>query len=500
MKKTQFLLCNKTGFPVFLALWNRVQGHTTPDIHLKMADWLQRCWETGKRRLLLMAFRASGKSTLAGLFSAWVLWRDPECRILVLAAESSLARRMVRNIRKTIEKHPLTKHLKPNNPDQWAGDRFTVLRARELRDPSVRAAGITSNITGSRADLIICDDVEVPNTCDTADKRTALRERLAETDFILTPGGTKLYIGTPHSWHSIYADTPCGEAGEETAFLQGYARLEIPVLDASGQSAWPERYSLEDIDALRIGSGPARFESQMMLRPVNIAEGRLDAGLLQAYDAEPDYTEAQRRTVLSLSGKRLVSCSAWWDPAFGGDKGDASVLAIVYTDEDGLYYLHRVEYLKVRVRDGEDEAALQCRRVAELARDFYVPSVAVEINGLGRFLPSILRRELAVAGVPCTVLEMSSRRPKDLRILEAFDAVMAAHALHAHRSVWRTPLIAEMREWRPDQKNAQDDGLDAVAGALSLEPVRLKRSCAAPPARNWTGAGAGHQARTDFEV
>ena len=75
-----------------------------------------------------MAFRASGKSTLVGLFSAWVLWRGPRIRILVLAAESSLVFKMVRNIKRMIEKHLLTNHLIPNNPAQWGSNRFIVNR------------------------------------------------------------------------------------------------------------------------------------------------------------------------------------------------------------------------------------------------------------------------------------------------------------------------------------------------------------------------------------
>ena len=111
---------------------------------------------------------------MAALFSAWALCRDPDLRFLVLAAEASLARKLVKNTKGMIEKHPLTKHLKPKAPDQWASDRFTVNRTKELRDPSLLAKGITSNITGTRTDFIICDDVEVPNTCSTHEQRMAL--------------------------------------------------------------------------------------------------------------------------------------------------------------------------------------------------------------------------------------------------------------------------------------------------------------------------------------
>lgn len=483
-------------FKIFLSLWNKLQEQDTPAVHFKMADWLEDAWVGGDTRLLLQAFRSCGKSTIVGLFAAWLFYRDPSLRIIVLAADLTLARKMVRNTKRLIERHPLTVHLKPERADQWGADRFTVNRDKELRDPSMLAKGITANITGSRADVILCDDVEVPNTCDTADKRTALRERLAENEFVLVPGGTQLYIGTPHSWYTIYADVPREEIGETKAFLESFKRLKIPVLDEKGHSAWPERFTPKDIASMRAAAGPNKFSAQMMLKPVNIAEGRLDPAAFRRYEAPLDYT--REINLMLIGDRKMVSASAWWDPAFGSANGDASVLAVVFTDDTGAYWLHRLDYIRAQSDSEQDEATQQCRKVAQTLKELYVPSVAVEINGIGRFLPNILRRELANARVPCAVLEVSSNRAKDIRIMEAFDIVLAARLLHVHDSVYQTPFIGEVQEWRPGAKGTRDDGLDAVAGALSQEPVRLKRHYHSGR-QSWQGGGTS-KANTEFEV
>ena len=142
-------------FPLFLAAWNACQNHRTPRVHMKIAKWLQRGQSEPSPRLLLMAFRSCGKSTLVGVFCAWALARAPDTRILVLSADLALARKMVRNVKRIIEKHPMTKHLKPEKLDQWGSEKFTVNRQQELRDPSMLAKGITTNLTGTRADIII---------------------------------------------------------------------------------------------------------------------------------------------------------------------------------------------------------------------------------------------------------------------------------------------------------------------------------------------------------
>lgn len=481
------------SFAVFLIIWNRAQGVETPQIHMRMAAWLQDRWDAGDRRLLLMAFRSCGKSTIAGLFAAWLLYRHPDLRILVLAAESSLARRMVRTVRRTIERHPLSAHLKPPQADQWASDRFTVRRARELRDPSMVACGVMGNITGSRADIIICDDVEVPNTSGTAEKRADLRMRLGEMDYVLAPGGTMIYIGTPHHWFTIYADGPRAEIGETRAFLDGFARLTLPVLDQAGNSVWPERYTPEDIARMKIQTGINKFRSQMMLEPVNIAEGRLDPAQLQRYASEVAYYPEIDR--LEIDGRRMTGCCAYWDPAFGG--GDRSVLAVVFADEGGDMWLHRLAYL--RSSSNVDIASAQARQVVAIAKQLRVPSITVETNGAGRLLPALLRRELAGQSVACAVVGHNNSKPKHQRITEALETRMAARMLRVHESVFKTPFMQELQEWRPGRRGGgHDDGLDAVAGAISLLPERV-RADRISGRQTWHAAMA-HMTRNEFEV
>src|SRR5690606_3502043 len=126
----------------------------------------------------------------------------------------------------------------------------------------------------------------------------------------------------------------------------------------------------------------------MMLEPVNIAEGRLDPAAFRRYEASLDYTK--EIGLLTIGDQKMVSASAWWDPAFGKNGGDSSVLAVVYTDETGCYWLHRIAYLKCDPRSDVDEAAQQCQQVAQILKELFVPSVALETNGIGQFLPKIL--------------------------------------------------------------------------------------------------------------
>ncbi|PWC82260.1 phage terminase large subunit [Azospirillum sp. TSO5] len=501
------------SFAGFVQGWNGMVELKTPAHHADMAGWLEKHMAGPNRRMLLMAFRGSGKSTLVGLFAAWLLLRDPNRRLLVLAADLRLAMKMVRNVKRILERHPGCSHLKPPSKerDQWAADRFTVVRPMELRDPSMAAAGIGGNITGSRADVVICDDVEVPRNADTAVKRAALRERLSELEYVLVPGGAQLYVGTPHAQDSLYAEeTDDGSP----PFLDGFERKVLPVYTEDEQGkrtyAWKERFGEAHVARIRKFTGPNKFTSQMLLRPVSITDGVLNVDNLGRYDAELEYREALGRAVLTLDGVKLVSATCWWDPAFArpvgeGDgrvkSGDGSVVAAVFAGEDKRLYLHRVRYLAVDPKAPETEADQQCRQVSRFLADNHLPAVHIEINGIGRFLPGLLRERLRNDRLAAGVVEEFSHTPKVRRILEAFDALLADRRLLAHRQVWETSFIREMRDWRPDGRyRGPDDGLDAVAGCLGAEPFRFDRSTAPSDRRaDWRGAGAV-MAEADWEL
>ena len=188
----------------FLQVWNKMLGFQTPQHHEQIMRFLVEILNNEPHRGLLNAFRHSGKSTVVGIFAACVLYHKPETRILILSAESGLASRMVGHIKNILENHPYCSNILPDVKKEWGTHKITIKRPIGIREPSVICQGISGNITGMRSDLIICDDVEVPNTCNTQQKRNNLRERLRELDFILSPNGTMIYIGTPHTKDTIY--------------------------------------------------------------------------------------------------------------------------------------------------------------------------------------------------------------------------------------------------------------------------------------------------------
>lgn len=455
----------------FVYAWNGLLGIETPSVHIRMIEWLQTAWDSGDRHLLLMAFRGCGKSTLIGIFCAWVFMQNPGTRILVLSADEHLAMRMVRNVRRIIERHPFCACLIPKSPDQWAADRFTIERTVELRDPSMMAAGVMGNITGMRADLIICDDVEVPNTSDTPQKRDDLRTRLHELSFIRTPDARMMYVGTPHAFDSIYAIKPRDDIPGHVPFLSGYKSLKIPARDKTGLSVWPERFSDDYLQDIERATGHAHFQSQMMLTPTDITLCHLDPALVYPYDH--DIIRSSFDGHLYLDDVKIIATAAWWDPSLAQGRGDSSVLAIVLMSENGHIYVHHLNYIHVDGDEGQDNATTQCHAVINSLTRHYQNKVGIETNGLGQLLPDLLRKEIVKAGAHISVVPHNNHESKEVRILRAFETRLAARMIHVHRSVLTTPFFDEMRGFKVGRTGRRDDGLDAVASSIALCPHRL---------------------------
>ena len=323
------------------------------------------------------------------------------------------------------------------------------------------ARGLAANMTGCRADVILCDDVEVPKTCNNSLKRQDLRNKLSELDYILTPGGMILYIGTPHAEDTIYQTKT------------GWKSLKIPLLNPYGESVWPERFTLDKIAEIQKNTTPNKFASQMLLQTVKFDSVRLDKKLLKVYDMPLSYHEANGFGILKIGNIKMISASCWWDPSFGKVGGDASVIGAVFTGEDGNYYLHALQYL--HVPETEESTRWQCEQVANFLWNNYLPVIHLETNGIGRFLPALLRQELARQLIGCAVIEESSRQNKIQRILGALEAPLLNGSLYANVAVMQTPFPEEMQDFNTSG-HSHDDGLDAVAGCILSEPVRLPQT------------------------
>ena len=194
----------KTDFRVFLTLvWRELDLPKPTRAQLGIATYLQH----GSKRIQISAFRGVGKSWITAAYVLWELWKDPDKKIMVISASKERADNFSIFCQKLIMDIDWCSKLRPTNSDQrWSRISFDVGGAKPHQAPSVKSVGITGQMTGSRADLMIFDDVEVPANSATDMQREKLLQLVSESESILTPKDDSriMFLGTPQSTFTIY--------------------------------------------------------------------------------------------------------------------------------------------------------------------------------------------------------------------------------------------------------------------------------------------------------
>ena len=223
---------------LFMA-WKHLNLPNPTPVQYDIAKHLQH----GPRRSVTQAFRGVGKSWITVSYVLWRLWRNPQTKVLVVSASKNLADNFTTFCFQLINSMPELAHLRPRPEQRNSKIQFDVGPANDSKDPSVRSVGITGQLTGGRADLIIPDDIEAANNALTQAGRDRLAEAVKEFDAILKPDGEIRYLGTPQTEMSLYNVLPS----------RGY---DIRV--------WPSRYPDEKLRQ-RLGEKLAPMLAEQLL-------------------------------------------------------------------------------------------------------------------------------------------------------------------------------------------------------------------------------------------
>lgn len=179
------------------------------------ASWVQHdigeFLANGPEYLMVQAQRGQAKSTITAAFAVWTLIHNPKARVLILSAGGKQANEISTLIVKII----LTMdELECMRPDTSFGDRTSV-EAFDIhytlkgvdKSPSVACSGITGNLQGKRADLLVADDIESTKNSATALMREFILNLTRDFTSICADGRI-VYLGTPQSTDSIYNTLP----------------------------------------------------------------------------------------------------------------------------------------------------------------------------------------------------------------------------------------------------------------------------------------------------
>lgn len=504
-------------FRVYLAnLWDHLGLPAPTPVQYDIAHTLQH----GPKRLIIEGFRGVGKSWITVGFATWNLLLDPQRKVMIVSASQHLADDAAKFASQIISSWDLLKHLQPRRDQRQSALSFDVGPATPSKDPSLKAAGITGQITGTRADLIVADDIEIPKNSYTHLMREKLAEQVKEFDAILKPGGRILYLGTPQVEATIYNKLarrgyvvrvwPAEVPSSRDRYKGTLAPLVEQVIDrgdAAGSPVDPKRFSKTDLLERKASYGLTGYALQFMLdtTPSEADKHPLKTKDLIVHDCDPEMAHVRlvwggapdlvlsdlpsggfdgdayvRPAWKSEEMAKYQGTAMWIDPSAKGK--DETAYAIVKYCHGLLYLVDVGGYL-----DGFAEETLKglAGKMAEWGVNYYV----VERNYGGGMFNQLLRPHVVAAAKATEDEDFKSWSvgKKEWRILDTLEPVVQSHRLVVNRRVIERDLEVQRdseayslvyqmtRMARVPGALAHEDRLEAVAGAVSYWTERMNR-------------------------
>ena len=452
-------------FKLFLqALWNQLDLPSPTRAQYAIADYLQ----AGPKRLQIQAFRGVGKSWITGAFVLWTLFNNAEKKIMIISASKERADNMSIFLQKLIIETPWLSHLRPKSDDaRWSRISFDV-NCSPHQAPSVKSVGITGQLTGSRADLMILDDIEVPGNSMTELMREKLLQLCTEAESILTPKDDSriMYLGTPQTTFTVYrklaerAYRPFVWPARYPKDITQYEGLIAPQLQEDidsgvkiGEPTDPDRFDDEDLLQRESAMGRSNFMLQFQLDtslsdaekfplkmadlvvtsvnpktapenviwcsdPRNIIKDAPTVGLPGDYFYSPMQLQGE------WSDYSETICSV--DPS---GRGSDETAACYLSQKNGFIYLHEVR----AYRDGYSDSTLL--DILKGCNKYNVTTLVIETNFGDGIVSELFKKHIQQTKQRIFIDEVRANVRKEDRIIDALEPVLNQHRLVVDRGV-----------------------------------------------------------------
>lgn len=502
----------KENFWAFVYIvWKSIGLPKPTPIQVDIAQFLQ---NPPSDRVIIQGFRGVAKSFLTCAYAVWRLWSDRDLKVLIISASSDRADANARFIKSIINTLPFLEDMKATKDQLDTQNLFSVGGAKADISPSVKSVGITGQITGTRADLLISDDVEVPKNSGTQLQREKLAEAVKEYDAILKPNGQIIYLGTPQNeaslyntlqnrgyvtriWTVLYPENQAERASYGDTLAPFIAkRYDSDPDKYAGQPTDPERFDDIEIAKRKLSYGKAGFALQFMLNtnlsdyekyPLKVSDLIIEE--LDMHETSVKWSWAngvQQRLqdipCVAMKGDMYyapLSRSPDTMPYTGtvmaidpsGRGKDESSYAIVKC-LNGYLFLMDVGGFE------EGYSDLTLTKMAQIAKFWNVNEVVVEANfGDGMFTKVMTPIFNKIH--PVAIQEVKNTKQKELRIIDTLEPVLMRHKLIVNKSVIENDyrrfetnqaysFIYQMtRICRDKNAIAHDDRLDAVTMAVA---------------------------------
>ena len=462
---TNVLEALQADFKLFLqALWEQLDLPSPTRAQYAIADYIQH----GPKRLQIQAFRGVGKSWITGAFVLWSLFNDPEKKIMIISASKERADNMSIFLQKLIIETPWLKHLQPKGDDsRWSRISFDVACSPH-QAPSVKSVGITGQLTGSRADLMILDDIEVPGNSLSEMMREKLLQLCTEAESILTPKDDSriMYLGTPQTTFTVYRKLAernyrpfvwPARIPRNTANYEGLMAPQLQEDIDNGADPWeptdPDRFDAEDLLEREAAMGRSNFMLQFQLDTTLSDAEKFPLKMADLVVTSVNPTVGPDSVIWCSDPKNLIKelptvglpgdyfyspmqLTGEWTPytericsVDPSGRGTDETSAAYISQKNGFLYLHEMR----AYRDGYSDNTLL--DILRHCKKYNVTKLLIETNFGDGIVAELFKKHLVQTKQLIDVEEVRANVRKEDRIIDSLEPVMNQHRLVVDKGV-----------------------------------------------------------------
>ena len=463
-------------------------GYMYGEVHRDIYRWMQEYTLFGSSSVLtgnklIMLPRGHLKSHMVATWCAWIILRHPEVTILYISATAELAETQLFAIQNILASDVFIKffpeYINPQEGlrERWSQRKMSVdhpaRREQAIRDPTIATAGLTTNTTGWHADIVVADDLVIPENAYTEEGRESVVKKASQFTSIRNAGGFTMACGTRYFPTDIYytwmnQKYPIyNEEGEQTDIIPVWETKEYKV-ETNGLFVWPrvvrkdnkafgfDRHVLARIEAEY--SDRVQFFAQYYNDPNDPESNRINRTKFQYYNARFLKREGTR---WFYSGKRLNIYAAV-DFAFSLSRGaDYTAIVVVGVDSGGNYYILDIDRFKSK------KTLEYFEHIAALHAKWKFQKLRAEVTVAQVVIVEAIKDYVKQHGLSISVDEYRPNKTegrKEERIAAAIEHLYDNMKMWHLEGGWTQVLEEELVLARP----AHDDIKDALASAVSI--------------------------------
>ena len=464
-------------------------GYMYGQIHLDIFKWLEEYTLYGRGKTLtanklIMLPRAHLKSHIVATWASWIVVRHPEVTILYVSATSGLAETQLSAI-KNIMQSPVFMRYFPEYIQEQEGKRARwnnttvtvdhIQRSKEgIRDATIETAGLTTNTTGWHADVIIADDLVVPENAYTEDGREGVVRKSSQFTSIRNAGGFTLACGTRYHPNDIYATWKTQEyvlfdEEENEIGKQSVWDIVEHAVEDNGIYLWPRTIRPSDKKAFGFGAqvlsrikaeyeDRTQFYAQYYNNPNDPGSNRISRDKFQYYDRK---FLQQRGGYWYFKSKRLNVYAAI-DFAFSTAKSaDDTAIVVIGIDSDGIIYILDIDVFKT------DRISVYFDHISQLHSKWEFFKLRAETTVAQAIIVRDLKDKMREQGLSINIDEFRPSRKegtKEERIASVLEHRYDSGDIFHFKGGYTDVLEEQLVLARPPH----DDIKDSLASAISV--------------------------------